>query len=58
MANDVETQTCTCPTHGVVEASREIPRLQFPFVYYGVKRWMAKRRPFLCPQCGEPFERN
>ena len=54
MATEVETQTGRCATHGTVEATREIPRMSFPFIVYGVMRAMAKRRPFTCPECGEP----
>ena len=50
---EIETQTGMCPTHGQVEATREIPRLSFPFLYYGPKRSFAKRRqPYTCPTCG------
>ena len=54
MAKEVETRTGRCATHGTVEATREIPGMGFPFIYYAVVRAMAKRRPFLCPTCGQP----
>lgn len=54
MATEVETQTGRCATHGTVEATREIPKMGFPFIVYAVRRARAKRRPFLCPDCGEP----
>ena len=53
MANEVQTRTGHCPTHGTVEATREMPKIQFPFIWYGMRRYMARRRPFLCPNCGE-----
>jgi hypothetical protein len=56
MAVEVQTRQGRCATHGTVEASREVPRLQFPFIWYGVRRSLAKRRPFLCPQCHAPVE--
>jgi hypothetical protein len=54
MATETETTTGACPTHGTVEASREMPRLGFPFLYFGVRRFLARRRPFRCPTCGQP----
>jgi len=54
MASEVQTQTGRCPTHGTVEATKEVPRPSFPFVIYAVRRWLAGRRPFRCPTCGTP----
>jgi hypothetical protein len=54
MAKETETRTARCATHGEVEATREIPEMGFPFVYFAIARAMAKRRPFRCPECGEP----
>jgi hypothetical protein len=51
---EVQTRSGRCETHGTVEATREVPRIQFPYIVYGVRRWMAMRRPYRCPQCGEP----
>jgi hypothetical protein len=53
MATETQTQTGTCPTHGTVEATREMPRPGFPFVVYAVRRMLASRRPYRCPTCGE-----
>jgi hypothetical protein len=52
MVKEVQTQAGRCSTHGVVEATREIPAMAFPFVVYAVGRSLARRRPFLCPECG------
>jgi hypothetical protein len=55
MANaktETETRRGRCTDHGDVEAAREIPRVRFPFVYYGVLRMLARRQPFHCPTCG------
>jgi hypothetical protein len=52
MAKEVETQTGRCPTHGTVQATRDIPGMGFPFVYFAVARAMARRRPYRCPTCG------
>ena len=54
MAKEVETRTGRCATHGTIEATREIPKMGFPYIYYAVVRAMAKRRPFQCPECGQP----
>jgi hypothetical protein len=56
MAVEVETRSGHCETHGEVEATREVPRLQFPYIIYAVRRYLAKRRPFRCPTCGAPAE--
>jgi ABC-2 type transport system permease protein len=39
-------------THGLVEATRKLPRLRFPFIVTGVMRLVAMSRPFRCPRCG------
>ena len=53
MATETQTATGDCPTHGTVEATREIPRVTFPPIITSVLRSRAKRRrPFLCPTCG------
>jgi len=49
---ETETRTGTCSDHGQVEATREIPRMGFPYLYFAVTRAMARRRPFHCPTCG------
>jgi hypothetical protein len=52
MPSETQTRTGTCPTHGSVEASREMPRPSFPFFVYAVRRLIASRRPYRCPTCG------
>ena len=52
MASETQTRTGTCPTHGTVEATRELPKPSFPFFVYAVRRLVANRRPYLCPTCG------
>jgi hypothetical protein len=54
MAREIETRTGHCAAHGTVEATREMPKMGWPFVYFAVVRAMARRRPFRCPTCGEP----
>ena len=52
MATEVQTQAGRCPTHGTVQATREIPEMGFPYAVYALRRALAQRRPFLCPECG------
>jgi len=56
MATEVQTQTGRCATHGTVEATREIPRMGFPFFVYAILRSRAKNKPFRCPECGTAVE--
>jgi hypothetical protein len=51
MVVEVEKRTGRCATHGPVEATREVPRLQFPYLVYALRRQLARRRPFRCPVC-------
>jgi hypothetical protein len=52
MATETQTQTGRCATHGPVQATRDIPKMGFPFIVYAIRRAVAQRRPFLCPECG------
>ena len=52
MANQTETRTGTCPTHGTVEANREMPKPGFPIFVYAIRRLIANKRPYTCPDCG------
>ncbi len=52
MSTTTETRTGTCPTHGKVRAERHVPKLTFPFVVTWPMRYLAKRKPFRCPECG------
>jgi hypothetical protein len=56
MAAEVQTQAGRCTTHGTVQATREIPGWGFPFFVFAILRSRAKRKPFLCPECGEAVE--
>jgi hypothetical protein len=48
----VQTRPGRCSTHGLVEATRTMPRLRFPFIITGAMRLAAAARPFRCPSCG------
>lgn len=50
--NPVQTRPGRCPAHGLVEGTRKMPRLIFPFIITGVLRLAAMTRPFRCPRCG------
>jgi hypothetical protein len=56
MTTKTETRYGTCPTHGHVTATREVPGPTFPFVLYAVRRYRARRQPYLCPACGKTVE--
>ena len=57
MATETQTTVGDCPTHGEVEATREVPRVTFPPIYTSIRRALAKRRrPYVCPECGAPCE--
>jgi len=56
MAIEVETRTGRCPTHGTVNATRDMPKSGFPWIINGVRRLIAARRPFRCPTCDAPIE--
>ena len=52
MAKEVQTQAGQCATHGTVEATREVPKMGWPYVVYATWRAVAQRRAFRCPECG------
>ena len=56
MATEIQTQTGRCTTHGTVQATRDMPKMGFPYIYYALVRSTAKRKPFLCPECGEAVQ--
>jgi hypothetical protein len=56
MATETQTKHGDCPTHGTVEAIREIPKVTFPPIITAVRRSVAKKRPYLCPGCGAEVE--
>lgn len=50
---NIETAPGRCSQHGQVQGERDKPRPSFPFVIYLVRRMLASRAPFTCPECGE-----
>ena len=51
-AESVQTRPARCATHGLIEGTRKMPKLRFPFIITGVMRVAAAARPFRCPRCG------
>ena len=56
MKTKVERRMGNCPTHGRVEGTRELPSMQFPYIYFWIRRSSARRQPFLCPTCNAPIQ--
>jgi hypothetical protein len=56
MSTETETRRGRCPTHGAVMATRDLPRVTFPWLVNWVRRALAARQPFRCPECGEPVD--
>ena len=56
MKTEVEKRMGDCPTHGRVEGTREIPKIQFPFIVSWIMRSNARRKPFYCPTCDAPLD--
>jgi hypothetical protein len=54
MSDQNETRVGTCPTHGIVRGERRMPRPGWPFVVYALRRLLAARRPYRCPDCNMP----
>jgi hypothetical protein len=52
MPTEIQALTGKCAEHGTVRATREVPKMGFPFIVFAVWRAIARRRPFLCPECG------
>ena len=50
--------TGICPNHGVVQTTKEVPRVSFPFVVYGFRRAKAAMAPVVCPQCGAKLSKG
>jgi len=57
MPTETDTLAGDCPTHGTVDAVREIPKVTFPPVITAVMRAVAvRRRPYRCPTCNAVCE--
>ncbi len=49
---EVRVRRGRCPDHGTVEATKEVPKIRFPFFLYGTLRLLSSFRPYSCPDCG------
>lgn len=56
MATETQTTIGNCPTHGEVEATREVPGITFPPLITAIRRAIATRRPYRCPACGSAVD--
>jgi hypothetical protein len=52
-----KTKSGTCPTHGMVQATRAVPAFAAPGLFWLFQYLAATRRPYLCPQCGQAVAR-
>lgn len=50
--NETHKRQGTCPTHGRVQAEKQLPKIAFPFVITAPARGLAAMRPYRCPACG------
>jgi hypothetical protein len=46
-----------CPAHGMVQATKQVPKVRFPFLVFGALRLWAHQRPYCCPACGTAVDR-
>ena len=52
MHSETRTVQGSCPTHGSVQAVKELPTIRFPFLLTASARGLAILRPYRCPECG------
>ncbi len=48
----VQTRLSRCPEHGLVDGTRQLPKLRFPFIITGAIRLAAMAGAFRRPKCG------
>lgn len=41
-----------CPNHGIVQATKTLPKIGFPWIVNAVRRTVAGMAPAKCPECG------
>jgi len=49
----VKTRRGRCPTHGEVEARKEVPEFRPPGLFWAVGYVASMLAPYRCPQCGQ-----
>ena len=52
-----KTKLGRCPTHGDVQAVKEVPVFVLPGLFWGLRYLGAALRPYHCPQCGQKVSR-
>lgn len=52
METKQQTKQGTCPTHGSVQAVREVPKYKAPGLFWAFKSLGNPFKPYRCPQCG------
>jgi predicted RNA-binding Zn-ribbon protein involved in translation (DUF1610 family) len=53
----VQTVAGRCPTHGEVQATKEVPNFGWPVIVYLFRRVRSAFQPYRCPQCGEKVQK-
>ena len=51
-----QTKYGECPTHGQVQARRDVPSMSWPFIVSAVRRLASRNKPFTCPTCGSEVQ--
>jgi len=49
---DLLVRSGRCREHGLVQATKPVPKVRFPFLIFGAMRLWALQRPYRCPACG------
>ena len=52
MKTQTRTRSGQCPTHGSVEATKEVPVFTPPGLFWGFRYLASAFRPYRCPECG------
>jgi rRNA maturation protein Nop10 len=47
------TKAGECPTHGRIEAVKEVPAFSPPGIFWAFRRLGSLGTPYRCPQCGQ-----
>ena len=48
-----KTKSGRCPTHGMVQATKEVPAFAAPGLFWLFRHLAAAKEPYRCPQCGQ-----
>ena len=53
----VQTAAGRCPTHGNVQASKEVPSFSWPVLVYLFQQVRNDFRPLTCQECGQKVKK-